>query len=267
MIGEMETLWSCAVDSLGGSCDVPLSFAGVVSQGRMKLEHFSGNRTRLLDGLTVQNGAGAGGRAWAEGRVMGIGDYRRSRAITHDYDRPVLTEGISALVAAPVVVGTSVRGVLYSAVRDGTYGDRLAGATQAAATRLARDISRSEEVTRQVAAQTLEVRQREAETLERLRRVHAELSAVSAGDPVLKERLSAVMAAIVSAEVGAPHLTVREVDVLALAAGGHSYAEIARRLGLSAQTVKGYMRDVIVHLGVHGRHEAVVCARRFGLLP
>lgn len=65
----------------------------------------------------------------------------------------------------------------------------------------------------------------------------------------------------------APPLSPRQVDVLALVATGAPYAVVAERLGLSAQTVKSYMRDLLVVLGAHGRHEAVAEARRRGLLP
>lgn len=44
-------------------------------------------------------------------------------------------------------------------------------------------------------------------------------------------------------------------------------AEIADRLSLSVETVKTYMRNVMDKLDVHSRHEAVVEARRQGLLP
>ncbi len=41
----------------------------------------------------------------------------------------------------------------------------------------------------------------------------------------------------------------------------------AERLGLRPETVKGYLRSAMRRLGAHSRWEAVVAARRAGLLP
>jgi DNA-binding CsgD family transcriptional regulator len=65
----------------------------------------------------------------------------------------------------------------------------------------------------------------------------------------------------------APALTSRELDVLALVALGCTNAETAQRLSLRPQTVKSYLRSAMTKLGAHTRHEAVVRARRLGLLP
>nr|WP_020793166.1 LuxR C-terminal-related transcriptional regulator [Gordonia sp. NB41Y] len=62
-------------------------------------------------------------------------------------------------------------------------------------------------------------------------------------------------------------LTRREQDVLALAALGYTNARIAENLGIGVHTAKGYMKDVLRKLGAAGRLEAVVIARRAGLLP
>jgi DNA-binding CsgD family transcriptional regulator len=62
-------------------------------------------------------------------------------------------------------------------------------------------------------------------------------------------------------------LAPREVDVLACVASGATNAAAAQRLGLRAETVKGYLRSAMRKLGAHTRLEAVVAARRAGLLP
>ena len=62
-------------------------------------------------------------------------------------------------------------------------------------------------------------------------------------------------------------LAPREVDVLACVAAGATNAAAAERLGLRPETVKGYLRSAMRKLGAHTRLEAVVAARRAGLLP
>ncbi|UPT45525.1 helix-turn-helix transcriptional regulator, partial [Streptomyces sp. WAC00303] len=62
-------------------------------------------------------------------------------------------------------------------------------------------------------------------------------------------------------------LAPREVDVVACVAAGATNAAAAQRLGLRPETVKGYLRSAMRKLGAHTRLEAVVAARRAGLLP
>jgi DNA-binding NarL/FixJ family response regulator len=57
------------------------------------------------------------------------------------------------------------------------------------------------------------------------------------------------------------------VDVLACVAAGATNGVAAERLGLRPETVKGYLRSAMRKLGAHTRWEAVVAARRVGLLP
>ena len=61
-------------------------------------------------------------------------------------------------------------------------------------------------------------------------------------------------------------LTPREHDVLELLADGASNKEIARRLGISASTVKFHVRSVADKLGADGRTDAVAHALRRGLV-
>jgi DNA-binding NarL/FixJ family response regulator len=62
-----------------------------------------------------------------------------------------------------------------------------------------------------------------------------------------------------------PELTEREREVLDLVARGLTNTEIARRLVLSAKTVRNHVSNVFTKLQVAGRAEAVAQARDAGL--
>ncbi len=65
---------------------------------------------------------------------------------------------------------------------------------------------------------------------------------------------------------GAEELTVREIEVLKLAAKGFSNKDIALGLNLSLRTVKGYMVEIFTKLNVTSRTEAVITALRAGII-
>jgi DNA-binding NarL/FixJ family response regulator len=64
----------------------------------------------------------------------------------------------------------------------------------------------------------------------------------------------------------APQLTHRQLEVLRLLAEGRSTCEIAAQLGLSQTTVRNYVANLLAALGVHSRLQAVVAARKLGLI-
>jgi DNA-binding NarL/FixJ family response regulator len=64
----------------------------------------------------------------------------------------------------------------------------------------------------------------------------------------------------------APQLTPREREVLALMAQAHDVQRIAERLGISVNTTRGYVQQVLEKLDAHSRLEAVVRANELGLL-
>ncbi|MGD8596972.1 MAG: LuxR C-terminal-related transcriptional regulator [Anaerolineae bacterium] len=70
----------------------------------------------------------------------------------------------------------------------------------------------------------------------------------------------------VQAELTEP-LSERELEVLGLIAEGLNNREIASRLYLSLNTVKGHTRNIYGKLGVHSRTQAAAQARSLGLLP
>lgn len=62
-----------------------------------------------------------------------------------------------------------------------------------------------------------------------------------------------------------PLLTPREVEVLALVGEGMSNKAIARRLAISAHTVKYHLEAIFAKLGVRSRAEAVTRGLRLGV--
>lgn len=64
----------------------------------------------------------------------------------------------------------------------------------------------------------------------------------------------------------APRIPQRELQVLRLVAEGHSNAVIARALRVSEETVKTYVRNLLVKLDAANRAQAVAEGFRLGLL-
>jgi len=63
-----------------------------------------------------------------------------------------------------------------------------------------------------------------------------------------------------------PRLTPRQREILDLIAAGLSTSEMATKLTISTETVRNHLRSVFKELDVHTRLEAIVKARRLGLL-
>jgi DNA-binding NarL/FixJ family response regulator len=68
------------------------------------------------------------------------------------------------------------------------------------------------------------------------------------------------------AQVPAPRLTERELEVLKLVARGLNNRDIAKELFISENTVKNHIRNILEKLQLHSRMEAVVYAVREKLL-
>ena len=253
---------------------MPLTFGGEVHDDTLLLTEFFGTRTGGMRGLAVRPSAGLGGATVVARRPMSVADYRRASSITHDYDGPVLQEGIKSILAVPVVVEGRSRAVLYGAYRAAApIGDRTADLMIASARRLSRELSIRDEVDR------------------RLRLRDAHLAGLSAGGAATEEivksmrscagwprtrrhrrRLRAQLRVLAERLARgrrwpAAALSARELDVLAQVALGCTNAEAAKRLSLKPETVKSYLRSATAKLGAHTRHEAVAKARRARLLP
>lgn len=92
--------------------------------------------------------------------------------------------------------------------------------------------------------------------------------ACATGRDVVSPRLVSGLAVEIRrrAEPPAPDLTARELEVLALVAGGGSGPAIAKQLGVSPSTVKTHLQRLCEKLGVTGQAAAVAEAMRRGLL-
>ncbi|MBY8863867.1 LuxR C-terminal-related transcriptional regulator [Nocardia sp. CA2R105] len=257
---------------------MPVVFGGQVYAGALVLTEFLGTRTSAMRGLVVSPSSGVGGAAFASKRPTSVADYRAASTITHHYDAPVLTEGLRAVVGIPVVVGGESRAVLYVASRDaGPVGDRAADLAMAAGRRLSVELAIRDEVDRRLRLREAAAPAPgpDAVVAEQLRAIHAEVRGIAqtVGDAVTRTRLrdlSDRLARLMS-DPGIPDevpaLAPRELDVLAQIALGCTNAEAAERLSVGPETVKSYLRSAMTKLSAHTRHEAVVRARRHGLLP
>lgn len=80
------------------------------------------------------------------------------------------------------------------------------------------------------------------------------------------KHLDASVATAIALHVLDEPLTDREVAVLTLAASGNSNKQIAARLDLAEETVKGYMKTIFAKLEVSDRTHAVIVAAKRGLI-
>lgn len=112
--------------------------------------------------------------------------------------------------------------------------------------------------------------------------------AIEVEDPALADRIAALLASVAGLRIAAPgeaavlalvsrttprasgaqefDLTPRERDVLALLAEGASNKAIAKRLGISAHTVKFHVSSLLDKLDATGRTDAVAHAARLGVI-
>ncbi|WP_406197105.1 LuxR C-terminal-related transcriptional regulator [Kitasatospora sp. NBC_01560] len=197
--------------------------------GGMVLRHWAGTRADLLHDLAVPAGTGLGGRALAERVPSWVPDYRAATTISHHYDAAVTAEDLYAMLTVPLLHGGTVHGVVYASLRAVVpFGDvRIAAVTRLAAA-----------ATRALAG-----------------------AAAWSGPPDAGPPDGG------SGRVRPPAaLTRREHEVLRWAATGRTNPEIAAELGLTRNTVTGYLKSALRKLGVRNRTELAVAAREAGLL-
>lgn len=184
---------------------LPVVFGGLSSDARhAPIAELSGARTSALRGLVISSGSGLGGKAIALARPCAVSDYPSSRHISHEYDTAVAAEGLRSVVAVPVVVRRTVRGVLYGALREPlTLGDRTFDVAASAARDVEQALAVRDEVQRLLAATREQVSDPGAGpgTWEDVREAHRELRALAPRivDPVLRDELLAVCGRLASA--------------------------------------------------------------------
>ncbi|MFG2495808.1 response regulator transcription factor [Streptomyces caniferus] len=286
-----------ALSRLRRATGLPVAFGGLLAgTGRYRINDVAGTETTVLHGLDILQGNGLGGKAVALSRPFAVTDYGASSVISHEYDAAVAAEGLRSVLAVPVIVRRRVRGVLYGALRRPVrLGDRPLAAAMEAARELEQALVLQDEAAR-LLSDVLPAASgaREASPApaagdparwEEVREAHGELRALAqrVGDPLLRQEMLAACGRLAAAssrrrdtggtdgtagtDGAGPVLSPREVDVLACVASGATNAVVAERLGLRPETVKSYLRSGMRKLGAHTRLQAVVAARRAGVLP
>lgn len=259
----IDTLLPERLKRLRTATGLPVVLGGVTSQGvegvQLVLDRLVGTFGDSLRGLVVRPGKGLGGCVMRRRTPLRVSDYTTTMAITHEYDQVVRAEGLTSVLAVPVLIGGEVVGVLYGAVRDRRpIDDRTVRTAIVVADQLQCDIE-------------AQLCLGPGETAHPSRDALAELAAVirDTREPGLRARLVRIFQDLSGQHVridSRPILSPREIDVLRLAEVGASNVEIAARLGLSLETIKSYLRSAMRKLEVHNRTAAAHRARLEGLL-
>ncbi|WP_107498744.1 helix-turn-helix transcriptional regulator [Actinacidiphila yeochonensis] len=266
---------------------------------QFRINELAGTATESLRGLTIATGNGLGGKTLAMGRPYAVTDYRSSRVISHEYDAAVAAEGLRSVLAVPVVAAAGARGAVRGAapaVRprrpaadSGDGRGARAGAGAAGAGRGAADAvvhaAPGDGGPAGVGGGPGGARRAEVAGGPGL----GPAAAAGAADGVRAargggrfggscrrggvarrarvRRFPRGRGARHHPPGGPPPLTPRELDVLSAISSGATNAVAAERLRLRPETVKSYLRSAMRKLGAHTRLEALVAARRAGLLP
>ncbi|EEN87297.1 transcriptional regulator, LuxR family [Rhodococcus erythropolis SK121] len=251
-----------------------LAFGGPVNRaGNLLIERFDGPTLGALPGLTLDPSEGLGGKVAVMRRPIAVNDYFDTQVITHRYDKVIRAERLKALVATPIIVGRQTVGVIYGAFRTSEIvGGRIEDTVVQEARALEQELAVSavtstDDVLSEAAAVNARLR-------EQVRSVYAELRllAGSVADADVRAALAKAAARLVDEgerseeSVSGASLTKREIDVLTVAGAGMTNNQIAGVLGLALFTVKSYMKSAMHKLGASTRLEAVVLARRGGMI-
>lgn len=252
------------------------TFGGEVNGDGFVIDCVAGDRLQSLLNLTIETGAGLGGKALMLARPVSVADYPYAGGITHHYDRPVAAAGLRSVFAVPVRPSGAPRAILYGALRSPVpISDMRLSILHRAVRQFEFDLRVQEQVERSLAE--LDAEASMARMREELRDIYAETKAIAdkVTDPLLKSRLESLCErarrhAVTGRPVLEPPrspLTKRELDVAVQVSAGHTNAEIAERLGLVASTVKSYLKSAMRKLGARNRMEFVTECRRTGLIP
>lgn len=266
---ELDAHIDRALRRVRGRAGVSLAFGGPVRRaGVVALERFEGRTVGAMRGVELEPAHGLGGRVVALQRPIAVDDYFETDKITHHYDRIIRRERLRAMVAVPVIVARQPVAVLYGALHTAeTIGDTVKDVVADEARAL------EQELVVRAAADPGE--RADPVHRERIRQVYAELRlAAGRTEGDLREAILAAARKLAELDDGQPAdpvrpslLTPREQDVLALVGQGMSNAQVGTLLGLTLSTTKSYVKTIMGKLGADNRLEAVVLARRAGLIP
>ena len=276
-----------ALDYLKAQTAIPVTMYGEVkSPKKLQIVNWIGLRTPALENLEVVSAAGVGGRVMATRRPVGVSDYTRAKAISHEYDSLICDEGLHSLVAVPVIVSRSLRGVLYAGIHSrARLGDKVLEEVTMTARCLEQELAINEAMRERASGEPAQAASegKAAEDApkpsgslnsaewEQVRATHSKLRMLASRveDETLRRDLEALCTQMVSPVrvKQTTKLSARELDVLSCVALGHTNVEAAEEMGIGAETVKSYLRYVMRKLGAHTRYEAVNAARRIGALP
>jgi len=93
------------------------------------------------------------------------------------------------------------------------------------------------------------------ELVETIRQVHAG-----------QKRIPPEVAAELAEHATDDALSVREIEVLRLVSGGNANKEIASRLSITEETVKGHIKNILAKLGANDRTHAVTIGLKRGII-
>jgi signal transduction histidine kinase len=266
---------------------VDVAWVGVPhDDGTIVLRAFVGARAGSLNGVVVPIGQGLGGQVLASHRPRAVREYMSARSISHQFDTQVQPEGLSGMMAVPMMIGDRMCGILYGANRRPTsFGDRAIGMMTDAATRGARAILVAERARHLAEVAVYEERKRLAvephDTVGAMLftiTAHARgLSGVGDVDPALRQRLvqieerAAEAAEKLRESLRVLHASPQEVELgVALRSDCHSFEE---RTGLPARVIMGdipslhpsrakalveSVREALLNVEKHARASSVV---------
>lgn len=261
---------------LSSTTGLPVVFGGTTRTVRdgqqLTINQLIGTFGDSLRLLSVLSGRGLGGAAMARRIPCRVSDYASTPGITHDYDHVVVEhERLASILAYPIVIHGSVRGVMYGAMREhrpiGDVAVRNAGIVAANIARDATALLDQHAPPAVVPPAAADAESRTGALLELAALIE------STGDPELRERLSrihdglaGVRPAVARTGGEAPALSPREVEALQHVAVGATNAEIAAQLGITVGTVKAYLHSAMRKLDTQNRARAVIAARAAGLI-
>lgn len=265
-----------ALSSLKTATGIPVTMYGtLLPDNRLQITQWVGLRTPALQNLILDSGVGVGGRVVTTRRAVGVSDYVRATAISHENDRAIQDEGLHSIVAVPVIVQREIRGVLYVGVHSPVrLGDKVIEEVTMTARCLEQDLAVNSALRRSDGSKGTAGRGghvMNGAEWEQVRSTHSKLRMLAnrVDDESLRKELEALCDQMVSPVrvKQSTKLSARELDVLSCVALGHTNVEAAEEMGIGAETVKSYLRSVMRKLGAHTRYEAVNAARRIGALP